>query len=345
MKIEQIQIGRGIAALIVAFHHLLLPQLQMIFHHNTFFDVVHLNYLGDFAVYFFFCISGFVMIHSCIERPKSAKGFILDRIVRIYPLYIIFTLLSLIVFHCTRGELSWLINLNYYPKNISELISALTLIPPLYNSEFYAMPLATAWSLVYEIFFYALFAILLIFFKIKYIPYILLVCFLVSFLIINPLFEPARGRWVNWLYVVSDIINLCFAIGTILYFAPKLSMVNNKILGFILLTILIVLMLCPDLHESKVTLIFFITMVFYLLLSFQYKETSIGRFLCYLGNASYSIYLTHIVFNSLSWHAIKIHWAMGLNLFISTIIFGCIIHEYLEKPLGKFFRSKIAYQK
>lgn len=345
MKLEQIQIGRGIAALVVAFHHLLLPQLQMIFHHKAFFDVVHLNYLGDFAVYFFFCISGFVMMLSCSERPKSAKVFILDRIVRIYPLYVTFTLLSLIIFHYTRGELSWLINLNYYPKGIGELVSALTLIPPLYNSEFYAMPLATAWSLVYEIFFYALFAVLLVFFKLKYIPYILLVFFLVSFLIINPLFEPSRGRWVNWLYVVSDMINLCFAIGAILYFAPKLVIVKNTILGFILLTILLVLMLCPDLHESKAALIFCVTIVFYLLLSFQYKETPIGRFLCYLGNASYSIYLTHIVFNSLSWPAIKIHWVMGLSLFIAAIVFGCIIHEYLEKPLGKFFRSKIAYQK
>ncbi|WP_319733354.1 acyltransferase family protein [Cronobacter malonaticus] len=295
MKYENIQIGRGVAALVVAFHHLLLPQLQMVFPHSILFQVLHFNYMGDFAVYFFFCISGFVMILSCTERPKSAKDFIFDRIIRIYPLYITFTLISLITFRYTRGDWSWLINLNYYPKDIGEIISSLTLFPPLTNSERFAMPLASAWSLVYEMFFYILFAFLLFFFKIKYLPHVLLIIFISLFLIINLAFEPVRGRWVHWPYVISDLINLCFAIGGLLYFAPKWIPNKKWVPGILITVMLLVLMLLPEFYHSKITLMVFAILVFYLVLSLTYTDNSLGRILCYLGNASYSIYLTHIV--------------------------------------------------
>ncbi|BEC65387.1 hypothetical protein VEE56_16450 [Escherichia coli] len=62
--------------------------------------------------------------------------------------------------------------------------------------------------------------------------------------------------------------------------------------------------------------------------------------LVYLGNASYSIYLTHVIFNSLSWQAIKINPLVGLAFTIFAIVFGCIVHELLEKPLLNLFRDK-----
>ncbi|ELQ6218662.1 acyltransferase family protein [Cronobacter dublinensis] len=342
MKYENIQIGRGVAALVVAFHHLLLPQLQMIFPHSTIFEVLHFNFLGDFAVYFFFCISGFVMILSCTERPKSAKDFILDRIIRIYPLYILFTLVCLVVFYYTRGELSWLINLNYYPKNIFEFISSLTLFPPANNSEHFAMPLASAWSLVYEMFFYALFALLICFFRVKQVPYVLIVVFISSFLIVNLNFEPVRGRWVHWPYIISDLINLCFAVGGLLYFAPKWMINKNWVPGVLIVALILALMLLPDLHHSKITLMIFSIIVFYLVLSLRYTNNILGRFFCYLGNASYSIYLTHIVFNSLSWHAIKMSWAAGLFLFLIAITFGCLVYQFMERPIARYFKKKMA---
>ncbi|EFI9209453.1 acyltransferase family protein, partial [Escherichia coli] len=78
MKLDNIQIGRGIAAIVVVIHHLFLPQIQMVYKNLMIFKVFNFNVLGDFAVYFFFCISGFVMMLSCTNKHKTVFSFIKD---------------------------------------------------------------------------------------------------------------------------------------------------------------------------------------------------------------------------------------------------------------------------
>ena len=76
-------------------------------------------------------------------------------------------------------------------------------------------------------------------------------------------------------------------------------------------------------------------------------------FLCYLGEASYSIYLTHfmlisimikfIFFLKLDHISDGIIDSIKINLIIIVIVLisvvtGCMVHTYIEKPLLKIFR-------
>lgn len=338
VRLNNIQIGRGIAAIIVVFHHLLLPQMQMIAKDSIIFEIFHFNILGDFAVYFFFCVSGYVMMLSCNSRPKTSIQFIKDRITRIFPLYIVCTILSLTIYFSTRNDLAWVINLNFIPRSITEYISVFTLFPPIFNSKSFALPLGTAWSLVYEMYYYIIFAILLFFMNSKNIPLFLLVIFFSSFVIVNSFFEPARHRWVFWPYIISDFVNLCFAVGAVLYRISENESLKiaHPLLAIIL--ILITVILLPVIHDEKITLSILSCICFYLLLNYKPSDNKFNTILVYLGNASYSIYLTHIVFNSISWRLIKLNPWFGFGLTVFAIVFGCIIHELLEKPLMSIFR-------
>lgn len=79
---------RGLAALFVALHHFALTWGE----HRTAFGTAPL------AVDFFFCLSGFVLAHAYQERLRSGMSFahfMLRRVVRLYPMYLIGAALGL----------------------------------------------------------------------------------------------------------------------------------------------------------------------------------------------------------------------------------------------------------
>lgn len=165
------------------------------------------------------------------------------------------------------------------------------------------------------------------------------VFFFVCFVMINSIFEPGRHRWVFWPYIISDFINLCFAIGALCYLVPQCLSLRKKKCGMIIILVLICLISLPKVYEEKITLTIIACACFYFLLHAQPVENMVTSLLAYLGNASYSIYLTHVVFNSLSWYVIKINITYGIILTFLAILFGCLIHEVIEKPISNVFRG------
>jgi len=86
LQLNLIQVYRGIAAILVLFHH-----GNIIFNRdlkqNFFGNILGFGWAG---VDFFFVLSGFIIfyIHQLdIGKPTEVKSFILKRIIRIYPLY------------------------------------------------------------------------------------------------------------------------------------------------------------------------------------------------------------------------------------------------------------------
>jgi len=82
---------RGIAALLVAFHHFGL--LTLIPHGEDFgkrFD------LGIYAVMLFFLVSGYI-VPASLERRGDIRGFWVGRMFRIYPVVLVVILLSLLI--------------------------------------------------------------------------------------------------------------------------------------------------------------------------------------------------------------------------------------------------------
>ena len=121
---------------------------------------------GVYGVELFFIISGFIMIYTTKDnylqsQYKYSISFIKKRIIRIVPLYTILTIIWYIIF---IDSFNW----NVFIK----IIKSIMFIP--YNE----LPiLYLGWSLNYEMFFYLIFAISLLFRHYKYI--VLLIFFMI----------------------------------------------------------------------------------------------------------------------------------------------------------------------
>jgi exopolysaccharide production protein ExoZ len=104
--------------------------------------------IGAAGVDVFFVISGFVMAITACSRPVAVCQFVVDRFSRIVPLYWIATLLLLGVVLTGKGST---------PPHIATLLASLALVPV--DPQPY---LGVGWTLVYEMFFYALLALSLL---------------------------------------------------------------------------------------------------------------------------------------------------------------------------------------
>ena len=102
------------------------------------------GWAGGWSVALFFCISGFVITHGA--QSIGAGQFLMHRLARIYPAYwLAVAVVCAVKFALFHG----------LPTNELSLISA-TLLPA--GERGY--PLWIEWSLIYEVFFYTLFALL-----------------------------------------------------------------------------------------------------------------------------------------------------------------------------------------
>ncbi|MDR3165386.1 MAG: acyltransferase [Synergistaceae bacterium] len=129
-KLESIQVLRGVAALVV----LLL--------HGTYSILP-----GNFGVDIFFCISGFIMVYV---TQKSAKDFFIKRVIRVVPLYWYTTLQRFVLLQiCFRLGIA-----NPDRRDLRCFVSSLFFLP--ING---APMQSLAWSLYYEMAFYAVFAV------------------------------------------------------------------------------------------------------------------------------------------------------------------------------------------
>jgi peptidoglycan/LPS O-acetylase OafA/YrhL len=141
---------RGIAALLILFYHLmkLLP-----FYHATNL-LPHSGSLDTYlAVDFFFCLSGFVIAFSYEQRLAEAlslKNFFAARVIRLYPTYLLGTLLGLIA----------LLADHHYHLDGKDGLRLLVMIglqfamlpSPHLLGNYYLFPLdIAAWSLFYEL--------------------------------------------------------------------------------------------------------------------------------------------------------------------------------------------------
>lgn len=143
-----IQYLRAVAALLVVLHHARNPEPWLF---NPLARFSH----GQAGVDIFFVISGFIMYAAA--RDESASQFVYRRVVRVAPLYWLATIVSLAFFY--RRQL-----LGVDEALLSKLVASLLFVPHynlLHPTEIWPV-LVPGWTLNYEMFFYAVFAIALL---------------------------------------------------------------------------------------------------------------------------------------------------------------------------------------
>jgi exopolysaccharide production protein ExoZ len=266
--IVSIQYLRAIAAIyVVVFHAAKKLGIE-----NFFVDA------GDSGVDLFFIISGFVITYTVINREYvDAKSFLLRRVIRIVPLYWILTLFYSFLLLALPALFQT------YQFNIWHTLTSLFFIPQDIKPVVY-----TGWTLIYEMYFYLLFGLLIIFFK-KDAPRYIILIFLASYtigLFIDYSASPA-------IIVLTSELLLEFIIGIVFCYiycngvrVSKTSGLVIVLLGFLLFFVLTdnARLLAYGVPWSIV----FLGIVFSPQWSIEKKS------LLFLGNASYSIYLAHI---------------------------------------------------
>lgn len=158
MKVAQIgnlQIIRATAAFLVVLDHTFATSYKDILEPDT-YDYVHslFNNFGAIGVNVFFTLSGFLMVFTMNEK-KTSSQFIIDRVIRIYPPYLIYSIPIIIYAMVSQGYDHRITNAIQFVQNI--------LLLPGFGSYSYTNANYPGWTLVYEMFFYFCFAFVLLF--------------------------------------------------------------------------------------------------------------------------------------------------------------------------------------
>jgi exopolysaccharide production protein ExoZ len=273
-KLRSIQILRAVAAIGVVIYHAT---------HSRFT-------VGAAGVDLFFVISGFIM--ATIAPGRAPLAFLADRAWRIYPLY----------FVCLAVAL-----LTIPPAAASCPAVSLTLLP--LGCWSYLTP---AWTLTYEIAFYALMALAL-----------------------------WRRELPVWLTIPTVALALAFAppgpnLNPLLlieflggYFIAKLPLNERAALPLIALALAIFCVPKPDLIDRALWWGVPSGLLVYGALSLERRFIGkVADLFVALGDASYSIYLTNYILHRIA----PMWWPVEIYAFVST---GYLIHLWIERPLLK----------
>jgi exopolysaccharide production protein ExoZ len=324
-EILSIQYLRGVAALLVVFHHIFSPQgLGYIF----------LPWLGSFGVDIFFVISGFVMWHTTAGATISVFGFWRRRITRIVPLYWIF--LTAVVF----GAMSFPDLFHTTVVGSENTAKSFLFIPhPHVVQNMIAPILIPGWSLNYEMFFYFLFGLTLLASS-RAFRVVLLGLLIFGLVLSGLVFEPEGA--VIATYTSPALLKFFDGIILGVLYRSSFGSRPRPTIGVLLIVAGVVASLY---HARTLSFIGFApTMIVAGSLAFESElRRAPNSILHSIGDASYSIYLSHLFFIralELGW----LHFAVfGLSkaadavYVIVALLFavsgGVLVSRFVERPV------------
>ncbi len=320
--------------------------IAVVIYHTNYFLIgnIHTDYQ---AVAILFTISGFIMTHIIHENPNH---FWIRRIIRIVPLYWIFTLIA---FFLPYYHYSSPFNLGVEETQTpSFLLKSLFFFPYYIRTDNPFPSLGVGWTLNLEMFFYALMAIAL---KISRRWAALLACLMLeSVKILN----VATDYSVPLLRAYSDNYKYypdCFPLGVMAYYLwcyfRQMDLRNARI-GLIITSVFIgISMIGINAYTENtylsLTYLFPFSVVCLALLLHTSGLQSRWKFAILLGDASYALYLVHPFwiamqqFLARQWSFLdaSIHFsALCLTITISCIL-AIMVHCFIEKPILRALKN------
>lgn len=314
--LNNIQVLRAFAALNVVLYHVIATAAS---YGQEVFLFSILQGWGKNGVDVFFVISGFVMVYTQAVNAKPAQVFIVNRILRIVPLYWFFTLCLLVI--CLFAPFLFRDLRPTFPHALSSflLITGITVeLPPLVH---------VGWTLEYEMLFYVLFALGLLLKR---------EVFSLAFVVIALLVLMESG--------LTDPIVIEFALGMAcakLYLARKGRALGPAFLALGVLLLSVTIFIDVNLHRAIVFGLPALLIVF----GSAYTRQISNKLLIYLGAASYSIYLVQ-AFTISAFYKLSSMFltflptdALAVIAVCFTAALGCATYELVEKPLSRILSN------
>ena len=329
MKLNNLQLLRGISALLVCFFHFSdILNVQG----NSYGTTLFAN--GGIGVPIFFVISGFIMVYTTRKTGnkspnENVKKFLIKRIIRIVPLYFLLTLAWIII----GGNFAHYFSPEIFPRTWhSFLFLPYSAAPPV---------LFQGWSLNYEMFFYFIFA-LSFFLKDK--RYLFVLGFFIVAILLGRFFE-FKNAFISMIFA---FVNVHFVLGIILGLSIEHIKISQKtalavffISNFVFWISFFNFIVLPDFLLALV--VGFYVSGFLFLDRFTRIKTN--PFFVMLGDISYSIYLVH------PFVQVVLKRFQSENLFSNIILFlieialviliSKILYEVVEKRFTEFLKNKL----
>ena len=290
----------------------------------------------------FFVVSGFVMYFLMAGRfgePGVTRQFLWRRLVRIAPLYWIFTVLTLV----TMLVIPNLMNNNVV--DLGHVLASFAFIPWPAPSGALTPILSVGWTLNFEMLFYCVFAVALMFPRRRGLT---LIAVIFAILILNSQFGyqefPPLTAWgfpiilefvfgigLAALYLQGFRLRLWARFGT-----ATLGVLLLIGAGFLALDGFAVRWYGWGVPSALIVAAF--------VLGRDMADNRINRLLVVGGNASYALYLSHlftlrglgVVWERIGWSNPVLYALLAVA---ASIAVGVIVHFYLEKPLLNALRG------
>jgi len=333
-SLVSIQALRAIAALLVFWGHAINAV-----HLKVEADFPHLY--GPFGVDLFFVISGFVMVYSS-ERLFGRRGapmtFFVRRLARIVPLYWVAT-----------AVLVWFV----VPYASTKAVLGSLFFAPHIPSE--APLLFVGWTLIFEMFFYAVFAIAL-FAKRRFVVVAGVTIFLISFSVLlgpdtaGPSTQPPPARGIVYLadpiileFVFGMMIALVYRVGGRLSMWATISMITAGIIWLAATSATL-----PRLYSAGVAAALIVAGMS-LSTKPSPRHSPFVRSVVFLGDMSYALYCTHLLtFSLVAWTVTNLAinpvghaWAYMGAMLTAGLVVGAATYLAFEKPTTNLLKRMI----
>lgn len=333
-KLGSIQALRAIAALAVVFNHSLAQiTTRGAFFHDEFFA---------FGVDIFFVISGFIMVHISERKYTSPFSFIFERVLRIYPMYFLFTtLVSLVIILVPNSTRNSSFNILHY-------ILSIFFIPHINPSTLsYSPILRVGWTLNLEMYFYAIFALSMM------VSHKHRVAITAVIILLVVAIEVARPSGIGLIGVYSDNIVIEFVFGMVI---AKLFSAYGAIWSRSLTVALAAVSICLIILASSQEIVLprFLSwgapsaMLVWCALMLDRTKISLSPVVTFAGDCSYSLYLSHLfVISALRILWVKLHlpvgsWTALLLFMILAAVVSCAVsagcYKFVEEPIARALR-------
>jgi len=330
-----LQAGRALAAAgVAAFHLSVTMGVDRYGGVPVFADFTRQGFRG---VDFFFVLSGFIIFFAHFKdlgHPAAWKEYAFRRFVRVYPIYWFYTagiVVLLLLGFGTEAK---------NPEGLGDWLTSWSLV----RFTDAGPPIPPAWTLFHEVAFYAMFSLLILNVRVGIAALVIWACVCAAFWQFPG--APERtpfnvytagynlfflfGMGAFWLYRRGGRGFFEFAAGVVITIAAAITLDLPYKLSYLALVLGFALLVAG---ATKMELGGYI---------------KVPNFLNYIGNASYSIYLSHLAIQGL---LLKISMATGLYRAVGahatyvfvlamTIALGCLAYALIERPMISWLQKR-----
>jgi len=319
MRLHALQYLRAVAALAVVYSHTVIQVENY---------EQYLLHAGSFGVDIFFVISGFIMIY--IAKPDDTPAaFFVNRIRRVVPLYWFFTFLMAAILLTMPSVFKVTV------FGWETFLKSLAFIPHWSVAyDGYVWPIvAPGWSLIFEMYFYLVFAISLLIsqrFRVSFIALVITVIFAIASLSANE--DSAMVQFFNKSMVFEFIFGMLLAVA----WKRGLRLPSTTAWCLLLFSICLLFLRLPvpRIFEFGIPSLLIVMACLFIHVK-QYN------WFVLLGDASYALYLSHIFTLGLMRKYLPPllgEGPMAAYLFVALSVIVCTlisiyIHKYVDNWL------------